>query len=474
MATHTFDYVLLGTGQATGTLIGDLLQRGGTIAVVEGGSVGGTCVNVGCTPTKTLIASAKTAHRARTSEAYGVQTGPVEIDFERVMARMNEIRHGSRDGLRGWLESEDAVTLFNDWGQFVGEKEIAVGDTVLTGDTIFINAGGRARVPDIPGLDRVDWLDNRRILELTAVPDHLVIVGGGYIGLEFAQMFRRFGAAVTLLEHGPRIIKREDPDISNRLQAILEDEGIRFLCNATVDRVAPSDAGGVTVHATIGADGTTARHTIDGSHLLVAAGRVPNTDRLDPAAGNLQTNDRGYLVVDEVLRTNVDGIYALGDINDNPGAFTHTAVNDAEIVLSHLFDGDVPGGTRTVNDRALTYALFTDPPLGRVGLTEQQALDQGINLLKATRPMARIARAKEMGETKGLVKLLVDADTDHIVGGAILGVNGDEIINMFTAFMHSGKPCTAYRSVMLVHPTVSELMPWILDDLAPVEPDERE
>lgn len=472
MATHAFDYVLLGTGQATGTLIGDLLQRGGTIAVIEGGLVGGTCVNVGCTPTKTLVASAKAAHRARTASEYGVQTGPVEIDFERVMARMNAIRHDSREGLRDWLDSEDAVTLFEDWGRFTGEKEIAVGDKVITGDTIFINVGGRARVPDIPGLDGVDWLDNRRILELTAVPDHLIIVGGGYIGLEFAQMFRRFGAAVTLLEHGPRIIKREDPDVSAGLQEILEDEGIRFLCNASVDRVAPSDDAGVTVHATTQADGASERHTIDGSHLLIAAGRMPNTDRLNLEAGNLQTNDRGYLTVDEVLRTDVEGVYALGDVNDNPGAFTHTAVNDAEIVLSHLFDGDVPGGARTVNDRTLTYALFTDPPLGRTGLTEQQALDQGINLLKATRPMARIARAKEMGETKGFVKLLVDADTDHIVGAAILGVNGDEIINMFTAFMHSGKPCTAYRSVMLIHPTVSELMPWILDDLAPVEPDD--
>ena len=473
MANQHVDYVLLGTGQATGTLISDLVDRGGTIAVIEGGSVGGTCVNVGCTPTKTLVASARAAHRARTAEEYGVQTGPVEIDFERVMARMNDIRHSSRDGLRDWLESEDAVTLFNDWGRFVGEKEIAVGDTVVTGDTVFINVGGRARVLDIPGLDEVDWLDNRRILELNEVPDHLIIVGGGYIGLEFAQMFRRFGAEVTLLEHGDRIIKREDPDISNGVQEILADEGVRFLLGTGVDRVAPSD-GGMTVHATTRANGTPEEHVLDGSHLLIAAGRVPNTDRIDPDAGNLETDDRGYLVVDEVLRTNVDGVYALGDVNDHPGAFTHTAVNDAEVVLSHLFDGDVPGGARTVHDRTLTYALFTDPPLGRVGLTEQQALDEGINLLKATRPMKRIARAKEMGETQGFVKLLVDADTDRIVGAAILGVNGDEIVNMFTAFMHSGKSCTAYRSVMLIHPTVSELMPWILDDLSPVAPNRGE
>ena len=469
---HTFDYVLLGTGQATSTLIGDLLQRGGTIAVIEGGPVGGTCVNVGCTPTKTLVASAKAAHRARTAGPYGVETGPVEIDFERVMERMNDIRHSSRDGLRGWLESEDAVTLFDDWGRFVGDKEIAAGDTVLTADTIFINAGARARVPDIPGLDDVDWLNNRRILELSAVPDHLVIIGGSYIGLEFGQIFRRFGAEVTILERSSRIIAREAPDISRGVQEILEDEGIEFVLDADVNRVRATSDDGVAVDVTAGS--ASEPQTVAGSHLLVGAGRVPNTDRLDPEAGGLETDRRGALVVDAMLRTNVDGVYALGDINSQPGAFTHTAVNDAEIVLSHLFDGDVPGGARTVDDRITTYALFTDPPLGRVGLTEQQALDAGINLLKATRPMSRISRAKEMGRTEGFVKLLVDADTDQIVGAAILGVNGDEIINMFTAFMHSGKPCTAYRSVVLAHPTISELMPWILDDLSPVEADPAE
>lgn len=470
MATRAFDYVLIGTGQATGTLIGDLLGRGGSIAVIEGREVGGTCVNVGCTPTKTLIASATAAHRARTAEDYGVTTGPVEIDFERVMARMNEIRHSSRDGLRDWLASEAAVTFFHDWGRFIGKKEIAVDGTVITGDTIFINVGARARVPDIPGLDAVDWLDNRRILELSDVPDHLVIIGGSYVGLEFGQMFRRFGAEVTVLERAPRIITREDPDISDALQEILEDEGLQFVVNAEVDRVRAKDDGAIAVELSVGQDGEASSRTVTGSHLLVGAGRVPNTDRLDPAASQIETNDRGEIVVDEVLQTSVDGVYALGDVNSTRGAFTHFSVNDAEIVLSHLFDGDVPGGTRTVSDRTLTYALFTDPPLGRVGLTEQQALDQGIHLLKATRPMSRIARAKEMGRTEGFVKLLVDGDTDQIVGAAILGVNGDEIINMFTAVMHSGVPCTEYRSVVFAHPTVSELMPWILDDLSPVDP----
>ena len=467
MADHAFDYVLLGTGQATGTLIADLVDRGGSIAVIEGGRVGGTCVNYGCTPTKTLIASAKVAHEARTAARYGVQTGSVDIDFTRVMERMNGIRNGSREGLRGWLESEEAVTLFSDWGHFVGDKKIAVGDTTITGETVFINVGSRARVPNITGLDAVEWLDNRRILELTQVPDHLIIVGGSYIGLEFGQMFHRFGADVTILERAPRIIGREDTDISDALHDILKEEGLEFILNASVDRVRAEASGRVTVELTVGGDEA---RSVTGSHLLIGAGRTPNTDRIDPEVGHIDTNDRGQIVVDDVLQTSVEGVYALGDVNSTMGAFTHTAVNDAEIVLSHLFGGDVPGGMRTVSDRVLTYALFTDPPLGRVGLTEEQALERGIDLLKATRPMARISRAKEMGKTEGFVKLLVDADTDQIVGAAILGVNGDEIINMFTAVMHSGVPCSEYRSVVFAHPTVSELMPWILDDLHPVEP----
>lgn len=468
MADQVFDYVLLGTGQATGTLVADLVDRGGSVAVIEGHRVGGTCVNYGCTPTKTLIASAQAAHDARDAGRYGVQTGPVEIDFERVMERMNTVREDSREGLRNWLESEDAVTLFSNWGRFVGDKAIAVGGSTIAGDTIFINVGARARVPDIPGLDTVDWLDNRRILALTDVPDHLIVVGGSYIGLEFGQMFHRFGATVTILERGPRIISREDPDISDALHEILEEEGLQFVLNAQIDRVRKEAGDAIAVDLSADEDGDS-NQTVTGSHLLIGAGRTPNTDRLGLDATHIDMNDQGHIKVNDVLQTSADGVYALGDVNDTMGAFTHTAVNDAEIVLSHLFDGDVPGGKRTVSDRALTYALFTDPPLGRVGLTEQQALDRGINLLKATRPMDRISRAKEMGKTDGFVKLLVDGDTDQIIGAAILGANGDEIVNIFTAVMHSGVPCTEYRSVVFVHPTISELMPWILDDLHPVE-----
>ncbi|WP_022835867.1 mercuric reductase [Salisaeta longa] len=468
MADHAYDYVLLGTGQATGTLIADLLTRGGSIAVIEGGDVGGTCVNVGCTPTKTLVASAKIAHKARTASEYGVETGPVSVDFDTVMERMNSIRHGSRDGLRGWLTSEEAVTFYHDWGRFVGEKAIAVGDATITAETIFVNVGARARVPSIDGLDDVDWLDNRRILELDAVPEHLVIVGGSYIGLEFGQVFRRFGAEVTILERADRLIGREDPDVSAAVREMLEDEGINIVCQAEAAHVTQADDGTIAVDLAA-SDGEAAR-TVAGSHLLIGAGRVPNSDRIDAAAGGLALNDRGEIVVNDVMQTGVEGVYALGDVNSAPGAFTHTSVNDTEIALSYLFGGDVPGGVRTVDDRTLTYALFTDPPLGRVGLTEQQALDEGINLLKATRSMDRISRAKEMGETKGFVKILVDADTSQLVGASVLGANGDEIISLFATIMHAEMPYDEFRTIVLAHPTISELMPWTLDSLEAVTP----
>lgn len=454
-----FDHILVGTGQATATLIGGLLDRGGSIAIVEGAQIGGTCVNTGCTPTKTLVASARVAHLARRGPDYGVVTGGVEIDFGQVMARMNEIRHASRDGLTDWLTSLDAVTLFRDWAAFTGPKRLRVGETEITGERIYLNVGARPAVPPIDGLDSVAWLDNEGLLELTEVPEHLVIVGGSYVGLEFGQMFHRFGAAVTVIDSSPHIMPREDADIAEAAQTILGREGLRFELNARATRVAPTDGGGVAV--TIDRDRT--ETTLQGSHLLLAAGRVPNADRLDLEAAGIATTERGTIAVDDVLRTSVDGVYALGDVNGE-GAFTHTSVNDAEILLDHL-----SGGDRRVSDRIPIYAMFIDPPLGRVGLSEREALDQGYRVLKATRAMKRISRAKEMGETDGLVKLLVDAETDLILGAAILGVHGDEIANMFGAYMYSGLPCRTYRKSVLIHPTVSELMPWILDDLEPVD-----
>ncbi len=450
-----FQHVILGTGQATGTLLGDLLPTGDSIAVIEGDRIGGTCVNTGCTPTKALVASAKVAHMIRRAPEYGVQPNGVEIDFEAVRARMNAIRDNS--GLASWIRSAENVTLFEDWGRFEGPRKIRVGDEDITADRIYINGGTRPRVPDIPGLDTVPWLDNSRILELTEVPEHLIILGGSYIALELGQIFRRFGARVTVIERGPQLVFREDADVAESIMDILALEGIEFCLDSSPRRVAPDEAG-VAVTIVQGDE----ERLLTGSHFLVAVGRVPNSDLLNVEAAGIQLDERGFIEVDDLCRTSTEGVFALGDINGH-GAFTHTSVNDAEIVLDQM-----RGGSRRLSDRIPVYGLFIDPALGRVGMTEKEAVAKGHNVTKATRPMSAINRAKEMGETLGFAKLLVDGDTDQILGAAILGPGGDEIINMFAAYMYSGLPCKSYRKSVLVHPTISELMPWILDTLKPV------
>ena len=450
-----FQHAILGTGQATGTLLGTLLPTGDSIAVIEGDRVGGTCVNTGCTPTKALVASAKVAHMVRRGPEYGVQPNGIEIDFETVRARMNGIRDNT--GMVSWISSAESISLFEDWGRFEGPRQIRVGDETITSDRIYINAGARPRVPEIPGLETVPWLDNGRLLEVTEVPEHLIILGGSYVALEFGQIFRRFGARVTVIERGPQLVFREDADVADYIKDILELEGVDLCLNSSALGVAP-DGDGVTV--TISQDGD--ERLLTGSHLLVALGRVPNSDLLDTEAAGIQIDERGFIEVDDFCQTSAEGVFALADINGH-GAFTHTSVNDAEIVLDQM-----RGGTRRVSDRIPIYALFIDPPLGRVGMNEREAVAAGHNVMKATRPMSQINRAKEMGETLGFAKLLVDGDTDLILGASILGPGGDEIINMFAAYMYSGLPCKEYRKSVLVHPTISELMPWILDTLEPV------
>jgi len=452
---RNFQHVILGTGQAIGTLLGDLMPTGDSIAVIEGDRIGGTCVNTGCTPTKALVASAKVAHMMRRAPEYGVQPNGIEIDFEAVRARMNAIRDNS--GLASWIRSAGNVTLFEDWGRFEGPRQIRVGDDVFTGDRIYINAGARPRVPEIPGLDTVPWLDNGGILELTEVPEHLIILGGSYIALEFSQIFRRFGARVTVIERGPQLLFREDEDIAESVKEILELEGIEFCLDASVASVAPD---GASVAVTIQQGG--GERVLSGPHFPVAVGPVPNSALLDAAAAGIELDERGFIRVDDHCRTTAEGVFAVGDINGH-GAFTHTSVNDAEIVLDLA-----RGGTRKLSDRIPVFALFIDPALGRVGMTEKEAVAKGHNVLKATKPMSAINRAKEMGETLGFAKLLVDGDTDQILGAAILGPGGDEIVNMFAAYMYSGLPCSTYRESVLIHPTISELMPWMLDTLEPV------
>ena len=451
-----FQHLILGTGQATGTLLGDLMPTGDSIAVIEGDRVGGTCVNTGCTPTKALVASAKVAHMVRRAPEYGVQPNGVEIDFGAVRARMNTIRDNS--GMISWLSSAETVSLIKEWGRFEGPRQIRVGDEVITSDRIYINVGARARVPEIPGLESVPWLDQGRLLELTKVPQRLIILGGSYIALEFSQIFRRFGGQVTVIERGPQLVFREDADVAESIKDILELEGIEFCMDSSVVRVDP-DGAGVAITIAQGGD----ERLLTGSDLLVAVGRVPNSDGLNAEAAGIELDERGYIRVDDFCRITAEGVFAVGDINGQ-GGFTHTSANDAEIVLDQMRDG-----TRKLSDRIPIYALFIDPALGRVGMSEREAIAKGHNVMKATRPMSRIGRAKEMGETLGFAKLLVDGDTDQMLGAAILGPGGDEIINMLAAFMYSGRPCKEYRKSVLVHPTISELIPWILDTLEPVE-----
>jgi pyruvate/2-oxoglutarate dehydrogenase complex dihydrolipoamide dehydrogenase (E3) component len=455
---RTYDHIIVGTGQATGTLLGGLLPTGDSIAVVEADRIGGTCVNTGCTPTKALVATARVAHQVRRASEYGLHPGDLRVDFGEVMARMDAVREDSRAGLEGWITSESQITLYRERGCFEGSRTLRVGAEVIEGKSIYLNVGARPSVPAIPGLDSVPWLDNRGVLELAELPRHLAILGGSYVGLEFSQIFRRLGARVTVIERGEQLMFREDPDVAEGVRAILVGEGIDIRLATRATQLGPGRPGGVAI--SLERDGETSE--LESSHVLVAVGRVPNTDRLGLDAAGVDVDERGYIVVDDHCRTSADGVWAVGDVNGR-GAFTHTAVNDAEIVLDTF-----RGGSRRISDRVPIYALFIDPALGRVGLTEKEAIARGHSVLKATRKMSRISRAKEMGETQGFAKLLVDADTDQILGAAILGPGGDEVVNMFAAFMYSGRPCREYRKSVLVHPTISELMPWILDTLEPV------
>ncbi|MGE2730464.1 FAD-containing oxidoreductase [Mycolicibacterium vaccae] len=451
-----FDAIVVGAGQAGPPLAGRLTAAGHKVAVIERKLVGGTCVNTGCIPTKTLIASAHAAHLARRGADFGVATGGVTVDMAAVKARKDRISIGDREGVESWLEGMDGATLIRGHARFEDPHTLRVGDTLLQADRIFLNVGGRAVVPDLPGLDDVDYLTNVGILDLDVVPDHLVSVGGSYIALEFAQMYRRFGAEVTVLEKGARLASREDPDVSAAIAQILESEGIRIVIGADDIRIAKQDNGiSVTPNAT--AD------PVVGSHLLVAVGRRPNTDDLGLDAAGVQTDGRGYIVVDDQLRTTAEHIWAMGDCNGR-GAFTHTSYNDFEIVAANLLDDD----PRRVSDRVPTYALYIDPPLGRAGMSVDEVRRSGRKALVAKRPMTRVGRAVEKGETQGFMKVVVDAETEQILGAAILGVGGDEVVHTIVDVMTAGLPYTAISRTMHIHPTVSELLPTLLQDLKPL------
>jgi len=451
-----FDAVIIGAGQAGPSLAGRLTGAGMTVALVERKLFGGTCVNTGCMPTKTLVASAYAAHLARRGADYGVVLdGPVRIDMARVKARADTVSHNARTGVEKWLRGMKGCTVLQGSARFEAPDTVAVGDDRLRSSRVFINVGGRAVVPDLPGIGTVPYLTNTSMIALDHVPDHLVVVGGSYIGLEFAQMYRRFGARVTVIEQSPRLVMREDEEVSAAIREILESEGITIRTGAQCLSVAPHEAG-----VAVWAECTTGDPEIVGSHLLLAVGRRPNTDDLGLDKAGVVTDARGYIRVDDQLATNVSGIWALGDCNGR-GAFTHTAYNDFEIVAANILDG----GARRVSQRIPAYALFIDPPLGRAGMTETEARATGRKLLIGNRPMTRVGRAVETGQTKGFMKVVVDADSSKILGAAILGLAGDEVIHGILVAMNGGLPYTALQQAVPIHPTVSELIPTMLGEM---------
>ena len=455
-----FDAIIVGAGQAGPPLAGRLTAAGMTVALIERKLVGGTCVNTGCMPTKTLVASAYAAHLARRAGEFGVRTGEVAIDMQAVAARARKVVMDARTGNEPWLEGMAGLTLLRGHARFTGPGTIAVDGEELTAPRIFLNVGGRASVPDMPGVGDVPHLDNTDMVALDTVPEHLVVVGGSYIGLEFAQMSRRFGAAVTVVERSERLIAHEDADVSDAVRGVLEDEGVTVRTGANCIAFAAHDAG-----VAVSVDCSAGEPVVVGSHVLLAVGRRPNTDDLGLDLAGIETDAKGHVIVDDFLQTNVPGIWALGDCNGR-GAFTHTAYNDFEIVAANLLDGD----DRTLSQRLVGYALYIDPPLGRVGMTQAQAEKSGRPILVSKRPMTRVGRAIEKGETKGFMKIVADAETQRILGAAILGTGGDEAIHGILDMMNADQPVSALRWAVPIHPTVSELIPTLLVGLEPVSP----
>ncbi len=464
-----YDVIWIGTGQASGTVLPRLARAGKTVAVVEAGRFGGSCVNYGCTPTKTMVASARAAHMARRGSDFGVEIEDFSINFDRVMQRQNDIRDGGSNGLEQGIARLPGVDVYRGYGKFRDAHTVTVGDTALSAETIVIHTGARPRTPPIPGLETVEWLDNVRLLELKELPRHLVIIGGSYISLEFAQVFRRLGSEVTILARGGQLMPREDQDIAVIARDVLVNEGIEIKFDIDVESVTALDEADGSDNFEVNVTQAGNALGVRGSHLLVATGRVPNTEQLELEAAGVEVNKRGFIPVNETMQTNVPHIYAVGDVNGE-AAFTHTSVNDGEIFWDHYDQTVSDDEARKLSDRITTYAMFIDPPLGRVGMGEKEARESGRNVLMATRAMSRISRAREKDETAGLAKILVDADTEQFLGATILGVGGDEVINMFTPFMYTGQSYKLFRRAVLTHPTVAELMPWILDDLKPLSP----
>ena len=450
-----YDAIIIGTGQAGPALAQRLSDAGMSVAIVERHLFGGTCVNTGCTPTKAMVGSAYAAHVARRAHEFGVAIGgTVGVDMKRVKARKDGIAERSRVGIEKWLRGMPHCEVYTGQARLKTSREVQVGDQVLTSERIFINVGGRAAVPAMPGVDQVPFLTNSSMMDLDTVPPHLLVVGGSYVGLEFGQMFRRFGSEVTIIEMGPRLVQHEDPDISSAIHDVLAGEGINFRLNARCIRLS-GRAGAVSADLNV----TKAVRRLT-AHLLLAVGRQPNTHDLGLEAAGVSRDERGYITVNDRLETNVPGIWALGDCNGK-GAFTHTAYNDFEIVAANLLDG----ASRSVSDRIAAYALYTDPPLGRAGMTETEARKHGHAVRVGTRPMSRIARAIEKGETNGVMKIVVDERSQEILGAAVFGTGGDEVIHCVLDAMYAKAPYSLIKRAMHIHPTVSEFIPTLLGEL---------
>ena len=462
--TKHYDTIIIGSGQAAPSLCVALANRGEKVALIEGHLLGGSCVNAGCTPTKTLRKTARVAHMARRAADFGVQTGDVSVDFDAAMARMRERVDTARRGLTNWLMRTENLDVIKGWAAFDGRDGdkfvVTVGDTKLTTDKVYINTGTRAFTPPVRGLETVPHLDNVGLLALTSLPRHLVIVGGSYIGLEMGQIFRRLGSDVTIINSAQRLATREDADVSRIIHTMLDDEGTTIVNDATIAKVEPSSGG----QSLILTDG----HSFEGSHLLFATGRVANSDKLNLVSVGVETDKRGFILTNAELETNVPGIWALGDINGR-GAFTHTSYHDHEIVLANSDESAGPlHQWKDADQRPVTYAMFTDPPLGRVGMSlsdAQNAANEGRKILVAEMAMGDASRAKEEGETTGLIRLIVDGESEQFLGATVLGISGDEIIAVLSNYMATGASYRHMRQALPVHPTVAELLPTILGNL---------
>ncbi len=458
--SENFDAVIIGTGQSGPSLAARMTQEGMKTAIIERKLFGGTCVNVGCIPTKTLVASARAAYMARRGADFGVAIdGSIVVDMKKVKARKDAVVRQSNEGVTNWLKNMENLTVYEGHGRLESATSVRVNGDLLEADKIVLNVGARANVPDMPGVNHVDYLTNTSMMDVDFLPEHLVIIGGSYIGLEFAQMYRRFGSRVTVVEMMERLIPRDDEDVSAEVKGILEAEGVEVRLKAECVALAKS---GDQIAITVSCE--PAPEEVVGSHVLLAVGRRPNTDDLGLDKAGVETDPRRFIVVDDQLRTNVPGIWAIGDVNGR-GAFTHTSYNDFEILAANMFDDD----PRRVTDRITTYGLFIDPPLGRVGMTEREVRESGRKALIGKMMMTRVGRARERGETQGFMKILIDAETERILGAAILGIGGDEVVHSLLDVMYSDAPYTVIQRATHIHPTVTELIPTMLGDLKPLE-----